>query len=111
MDSSLFEEIGWYLFENKKYKESLDCFRRRAELYPDDLNMLISMTHPYLYNNDFKSAIAIHNAHLKDFFIPECSWGNMLQNDLIYLKEHHYQVGMFDQVFAIKRSTDHAELP
>jgi len=100
LQSGVFADIGWYLFERGKYNESLTYFKRGAQLYPDDLNILISLAHLYLYNNDYKNAMAIYKAHLNDAFRPDCSWENMMQNDLIYLKEHHYDVKMFDKVFA-----------
>jgi len=60
LESGVFTDIGWYLFENKKYDQVLTYFKRGAQLYPEDLNLLISMAHVYLFNNDYDSAIAIY---------------------------------------------------
>lgn len=93
-------EIGWYLFELKKYPESLAYFKRGVQLYPEDLGMLSNLAHLYLFNNDYKSAIAIYKAHQKDMIRPDYSWEKMMQDDLLYFKEHHNDVKLFDKVFA-----------
>ena len=93
-------EIGWYLFELKKYPESLAYFKRGVQLYPEDLGMLSNLAHLYLFNNDYKSAMAIYKAHQKDMIRPDYSWGKMMQDDLLYFKEHHNDVKLFDKVFA-----------
>jgi tetratricopeptide (TPR) repeat protein len=99
-ESSVFADIGWYLFENKKYDESLDYYKRGVQLYPGDLNMLMNMAHVYVFNRDYKNAIAIYKAHLKDTISPGNSWENQLRNDVVYFKEHNFDVQLFDKVFA-----------
>jgi len=99
LESSLFVDIGWYLLENKKYNESLAYYKRGVQLYPGDLNMLMNMAHVYLFNKDYKSALAIYQAHLKDVISPGTSWEDQMQKDLVYFKEHHYDVQLFDKIF------------
>jgi CubicO group peptidase (beta-lactamase class C family) len=100
VDGSIFNDIGTYLFEIKKYKESINYFKRGTQLYPQDLNLLINTAHVYLYSNDYNSAMAIYKAHIKDIFSPGNSWEDQMQSDLIYFKEHGYDVKIFDKVFA-----------
>jgi hypothetical protein len=59
----------------------------------------MNMAHVYLYSNDYKNAIAIYKAHQKDSIKPGYSWENQMQDDLIYFKEHKYDVTKFDKVF------------
>lgn len=100
LESNVFGDIGWYLFENKKYTESISYFKRGLQLYPKDYTMLMNMAHVYLFNKDYKNAIAIYKAHLKDVIAPGNSWENQMQSDLIYFKEHHFDIQPFDKVFA-----------
>ncbi len=97
--NQLFGDIGWYLFETKKYKESLAYFKRGAQLYPEDLNMAINMAHLYLFNKDYKSALAIYKAHIKEDIRPGYSWVSLMKDDRTYFKDHHYDVKLFDKVF------------
>lgn len=100
LESNVFGDIGWYLFENKRYTESISYFKRGLQLYPKDYTMLMNMAHVYLFNKDYKNAIAIYKAHLKDIIAPGNSWENQMQNDFIYFKEHHFDTQPFDKVFA-----------
>jgi len=100
LERGMFGDIGWYLFEIKKYDESIAYYKRGTQLYPEDLNMTSNMVYAYLYNNDYEDAIAICKAHLKDNVRPGYSWEHMMQDDLVYFKEHHYDIKVFDKVFA-----------
>ena len=100
LESSMFADIGWYLFENRKYKEAIAYYKRGVALYPGDLNLLMNLAHVYLFNNDYDAAIMIYKAHLKEEVSPGNSWENQMQTDLIYFKEHTYDIRLFDSVFA-----------
>lgn len=100
MKNELFGEIGWYFFDNKNYQEALAYFKQGAQVYPEDLNMLMNSAHMYLLKQDYQSALAIHNAHQKDMIRPGYSWVNLLQEDFIYLKEHGHDVKLFEKLFA-----------
>lgn len=95
-----FNQIGWYFFELKKYPESLAYFKRGVQLYPEDLNMAVNMAHLYLFNNDYKSALAIYKAHQKKMVRPDLSFEKLMQDDYTYFKDHNYDVKLFDKVFA-----------
>lgn len=95
-----FGQIGWYLFENKRYQESVAYFKRGVQLYPEDLNMHMNLAHLYLYNNDYQNAIAIYRAHQKDMIRPDYSWEDSMRDDLKYFKDQNNDVTMFDKVFA-----------
>jgi hypothetical protein len=99
MAKELFGEIGWYFVQNNQYKEALAYFKRGLELYPKDLSLLINTAHLYVLNGDYNSAMKIYKAHLKDEFRPGYSWTNMMQEDLIYFKEHDHDAAKFDIVF------------
>jgi CubicO group peptidase (beta-lactamase class C family) len=100
LEQSIFGEIGWYLMEFKNYKAALAYFKRGAQLYPDDLNMLMNMAHVYLFNKDYKNAIAIYKAHQKDTIRPGYSWEDLMKDDLIFFKEHRFDTKQLDKVFA-----------
>lgn len=99
LKNELFGEIGWYFFENKNYPQALAYFKRGAQVYPEDLNMLMNSAHMYLLTQDYPSALAIHKAHLKDMVRPGYSWVNLLQEDFAYLKEHRQDVKLFEKLF------------
>ncbi len=99
LESSMFGDIGWYLFEINKYKESIVYFKRGMELYPHDLNVLLNMSYVYLYSNEYDKAMAIYKAHIKDDISPGNSWEKQMQSDLGYFKDHHYDMKIFDRVF------------
>ncbi|HEY1039328.1 MAG TPA: serine hydrolase domain-containing protein [Bacteroidia bacterium] len=99
LESNIFTDIGWYLLENKKKTEALTYLKRGALLHPKDLNLQMSTAHLYLLNGDYKNAVAIYKAHLTEDVYPGLSWVDLLKNDLIYFKEYHYDVKLFDKVF------------
>ncbi len=99
LEKNVFGEIGWYLLETKKYQESIFYLRRGTKLFPEDLNMLINLAHAHLFNNDYKSAIAIYKAHVEDIVRPGYSWEDLMRDDLIYFKDNHYDIKVFDKVF------------
>ncbi len=94
-----FAGIGWYLFEHKKYDDALAYYQRGIQLYPSDFSLLMNMAHVYVFNNDYKNALAIHKAHQKDTISPGVSWESQLQSDFIYFKEHLYDVRSFNEIF------------
>lgn len=99
LDNNMFQEIAWYLFEIKKYKESLTFMKRGAQLYPNDMHMLINLANIYLFNNDYETAMTIYKAHLKEIIDPGNSWENQMQDDYTWFKENKYDVKLFDKVF------------
>ncbi|HUM45697.1 MAG TPA: serine hydrolase domain-containing protein [Chitinophagales bacterium] len=100
LEPGMFGDIGWYLFETKKYPESLAWFRRGLQLDPENYTLLSNMAHVYLFSNDYKNAMAIYQAHLNDTVRPGYSWEQMMRDDLVYFKDHGYDVQVFDKVFA-----------
>jgi CubicO group peptidase (beta-lactamase class C family) len=96
----LFNQIGWYFFENKNYTQALAYFKRGAQVYPEDLNLWMNAAHMYLFLQDYPSALTIHKAHLKDNIRPDYSWVNLMQEDFVYFKEHHYDTNLFEKLFA-----------
>ena len=100
LESGMFGDIAWYLFEIKKYDESIAYYQRGLQLYPGDLTLSGNMAHTYLYKNDYNKAIAIYKAHLKEMIRPDLSWKKMMQEDLIWFKQNGYDVKIFDKVFA-----------
>lgn len=100
LSANVFSDIGWYLVENKTYEKAIAFYRRGQQLYPEDLNLAMNMAHAFVLNKDYESAIAIYKAHLKDTISSGTSWETQMQNDLIFFKEHHYDVKLFDRIFA-----------
>ena len=94
-----FANIGWHLMEIKQYDESITYFKRAVELYPNDLNSKLNLAHVYLFNKDYKNAIAIYKAHTGKHIRPEYTWEDGLKSDFMYFKEHGYHVTDFEKVF------------
>ena len=70
------------------------------QLDPENPTLLSNMAHVYLFSNDYENAMLIYKAHLKDTVRPGYSWEQMMRDDLVYFKEHGYDVQAFDKVFA-----------
>ena len=100
LTTQLFNEIGWYFLEIKKYKESLAYFTRGVQLYPEDLNLLMNQAHLYLFNHEYNKAIDIYKSHLKDSIKPGYIWEDLMRDDYIFFKDNKYDLVMFDKVFA-----------
>lgn len=100
LTKQMVDEIGWYLFENKNYTESISYFKRGIQLYPEDLNMKINLAHLYLFNNDYKNAIGIYKAHQRETISPGKTWEDVLKSDYTYFRDHNYDTKIFDPVFA-----------
>ena len=100
MENQLFSEIGWYLLENKEYKQALAYYKRGAQLYPEDLNMWMNMAHAHLFSGDFQSSAAIYKTHLNKFIWPGFSWEDSLRADFMYFREHNFEVALFEKVFS-----------
>ncbi len=96
--SNIFAEIGWYYFEAKKYKESISFLKRGADLYPNDIELLMNLAVVKLYNGNTAEAMSIFKAHRKQMQSPGNSWENMLSNYIKYFKENSYDVSVFDPV-------------
>lgn len=99
LSNQLLGDIGWYYLETKKYRESLACFTRGTQLYPDDLNMLINKAHLHLFNGEYNTARDIYRAHLTDDIRPGYSWRDLMRDDFIYLRDHQYDMSLFEKVF------------
>jgi CubicO group peptidase (beta-lactamase class C family) len=98
--NQLLNDIGWYFFESKKYREALTYFRRGVQLYPADLSMLVNMAHMYLFNNEYKNARDIYKAHLADTVKQGYSWVDLMRDDFVYFKDKNYDMTLFEKVFA-----------
>lgn len=95
----LLTSIGWHLMEIKQYDESIAYFKRSVELYPEDLNARLNLAHVYLFNNDYKNALAIYRANRGKMIQPEQTWEDGLKSDYKYFREHRYDTKGFDRVF------------
>lgn len=99
LKNNFFQDIGWYLFEIKKYKESLSYLKRGVQLYPNDLHMLLNLAHDYLFNDEYDNAMTIYKAHLKDKIGPSITWVNQMQEDRAWFKDNKYDIKMLDKAF------------
>ncbi len=95
---NIFQEIGWFYFEAKKYKESLAYLKRGAELYPKNLDLVMNLAHVFLFSGDKSSAMKIYKAHRNEEESPGYSWEKMLESYIKYFKEHDFDVSVFDEV-------------
>ncbi len=101
LESNAIGEMAWYLFEQKKYNEAILYYKRGLQLYPQDLNLFMNLAHTYVFNKDYNNAIAIYKAHQKDIIRPGYTWEDLMKDDLIYFKDHHYDVKSFKKIFAV----------
>lgn len=92
--------IGWHLFENKQYPEAIAYFKRGVQLYPEDVNMDVNLAHMYLFSGEYKKAIAIYKARLKEAVRPDYSGADLIKSDLLYFIEHNGDVKVIDSVFS-----------
>ncbi|MBL0316778.1 MAG: serine hydrolase [Flavobacteriales bacterium] len=99
LESNLFAEITWYLFETKEFEEAIGYYKRAILLYPEDLNMKMNMAHAYLFKGDYSQALAIYNAHLGEIIHEGLSWEDSMRSDFRYFKENHYDTSEFEKVF------------
>ena len=93
------EEVGWYLIGKRKYPEAISYLERGVELYPEDLNARLNLAHAYLFNNNYKKAMAIYQANKDRKIQGNYTWTDGLKNDYIYFKEHQYDVSAFERLF------------
>jgi CubicO group peptidase (beta-lactamase class C family) len=93
-------EIGWYLFECKKFDESIAYYKRGAQVDPKNLSLLGNMAHTYLFMGDHIKAMTIYKAHLREMINRDLSWEKMIQDDAMWFKQNGYDVKVFDKVFA-----------
>ncbi len=100
LESNAIGEMAWYLFEQKKYSEAILYYKRGLQLYPQDLNLFMNLAHTYLFNKDYDNAIAIYKNHQKDIIRPGYTWEDSMKDDLIYFKDHNYDVKSFKKIFA-----------
>lgn len=101
LESNAIGEMAWYMFEQKNYNQAISCYKRGLKLYPQDLNLFMNLAHTYVFSGDQKSAIAIYKAHQKDVIRPGYTWEDSMKDDLIYFKDHHYEVKSFKKIFAV----------
>lgn len=98
--SNIFNDLGWYFFELKNYKESLHCFTRGTTVHSEDLNLWMNKAHLHIFNNEYVKARDIYKAHLNDTIRPGYSWQDSMKDDYNYFAEKRYDMKAFDKVFA-----------
>lgn len=91
--------IGWYYFEEKKFKEAFPYLKRASQIDTADFNNFLNLGHAYLFNGDKKSAIETYNKYLKETVKPGVTFEQLLKQDYTYFKEHQFDVQAFDEVF------------
>jgi CubicO group peptidase (beta-lactamase class C family) len=96
----MFGNIGWYLFECKKYDEAIAYYKRGLELYPKDPGLWSKLAHVYLYNNEYEKAVAIYKTQMKELAKSEKEWEKEMQETLVYFKDNGYDVKIYNKVFA-----------
>ena len=99
LQSMVFHEISLYLFEKKKYNESILYLKRGVQLFPDDLELLMNLANMYLYNNKYDKAMAIYKSHLNDKVGNNYTWKSLLQFYVKYYRDRNNDVQIFEKVF------------
>ncbi|MFZ4521464.1 MAG: serine hydrolase [Bacteroidales bacterium] len=99
LQSMVFHEISLYLFDIKKYNESILYLKRGTKLFPKDLELLMNLANMYLYNNEYDKAMAIYKAHLNDNVGNSYTWQSLLQFYVKYYRDRNYDVQVFEKVF------------
>ena len=99
LQSMVFHEISLYLFDNKKYQESILYLKRATQLFPDDLELLMNLANMYLYNNEYDKAMAIHQEHINDTVGSSYTWKSLLQFYVRYYRDRNHDIQVFKRVF------------
>jgi hypothetical protein len=98
--SEVFNEIGWYYFEVKNYRESLRSFTRGTQLYPGDLNMWANKAHLHVFNQETDKARDIYKANLGKTVRPGYSFTDLMKEDFNFFKDRGYDMKPFEKIFA-----------
>jgi tetratricopeptide (TPR) repeat protein len=99
LQSMVFHEISLYLFDNKKYQESILYLKRATQLFPDDLELLMNLANMYLYNNEYDKAMAIYQSHINDTVGSSYTWKSLLQFYVRYYRDRNHDIQLFKRVF------------
>lgn len=99
LQSMVFHEISLYLFDNKKYNESIVYLKRGTKLFPNDLELLMNLANMYLFNNEYEKAMAIYKSHLNDNVGNNQTWKSLLQFYVKYYRDRNSDVQIFENVF------------
>ena len=98
--SDFFNNIGWYLLENKKYDEAMEYIKRGIQLYPKNLLLEGNLAHCYLFKNEYGKALEIYKRNLTQTIDPSFSWENMIQQDFEFFKTNKFPTDQMDKVFS-----------
>ena len=90
--------IAWHLLENKMPKEARPYLERALQQNPGDLLSLGNLAHSYLFDNNYKEAIAIYNAHVADKVDENFTWKDMVKQDFAFFKGKGYDTKDMDKV-------------
>jgi tetratricopeptide (TPR) repeat protein len=99
ISEGMFNDIGWFLLENKKNTEALTYLKRANKLYPKSLIVLGNLAHAYLFTNDFEKALNIYKKHLGTIIDRDYTWNEMVKQDLLFFKKNGYDTTLLDKVF------------
>jgi tetratricopeptide (TPR) repeat protein len=93
-------EIGWYYFELKNYKEALRFFSRGTQLHPQDLNLWINKAHMHVFNQEPDKAREIYKSHLTKMVRPGYSFTDLMKEDFNFFKDRGFDMKAFEKIYA-----------
>jgi CubicO group peptidase (beta-lactamase class C family) len=98
--SEVVNEIGWYYFEMKNYKEALRYFTRGNQLHPQDLNLWINKAHMHVFNQEPDKAREIYKSHLNKTVRPGYSFTDLMKEDFNFFKDRGFDMKAFKKIYA-----------
>ncbi len=96
----LFNSIGWYLIESKRYDEAVQYLKRGLELYPASLIIEGNLAHAYLFKNDYTTALKIYKSHLGKKIDENFSWNDMIAQDFLFFKRKNFDKIAMDKILS-----------
>jgi CubicO group peptidase (beta-lactamase class C family) len=93
-------EIGWYFFETKNYKESLRYFTRGTQLHPQDLNIWVNKAHMHVLNQEPEKARDIYKTNLDKMVRPGYSFTDLMKEDFAFFKDKGLDMRAFEKIYA-----------
>lgn len=79
--------IGWHLLEVKNFSEAILYLKRATELEPNDIGAINNLAHGYLFNNEYKRAIALYQQFIVKGSIDQVVPKEIIKNDFVYFQK------------------------
>jgi CubicO group peptidase (beta-lactamase class C family) len=99
-DAEMFNAIGWSLLEQQEFETANQYLKRGLQLYPTHRWIEGNLAHSYLFNGDYKAALAIYAAHMGETLNEEMTWEDMISRDFVFFKGRKFDTKPMDKILA-----------